>query len=211
MNCGCTGESTAQMLQGKMAYIEGGVDATGTQRTGVAPGTTVFASQFLSNFAGTGTGTVPTLAFMLQELRAGEDVEMVIGLYTQGANNVYTRTGGHVVTLTGVSYNDTNNAPSSISFNRSARTNANLNGALTINGAALTSVTTQYGSLLDISNYFASVNNPLWNPRTDANTFALMMGWWRRVRCRSRPRLSVLCGNGMRRSGPPPPRLSTGS
>jgi hypothetical protein len=139
-------------------------------------GTAIFASQFLSSFTGTGTGTVPTLAFMLQELRAGEDVEMAMGLYTQGANNVYTRTGGHVVTLTGVSYNDTNNAPNSIGFIDPLGTNTNLNGALTINGDNLTSVTTQYGSLLDISNYFASVNNPLWNPRTDANTFALIDG-----------------------------------
>jgi len=175
MDCGCAGESTAQMLQGKMAYIQGGPDATGTNRTGVAPNTTVFDSQFLSDFTGTGKGTVPTLAFMLQELRAKEDVEMVIGLYTL-SGTTYTRTGGHVVTLTGVSYDDTNNAPRNVSFIDPLGTTTNLNGALTINGANLTTVATQYGNLLDISNYFASVNNPLWNPRTDANTFALIDG-----------------------------------
>jgi hypothetical protein len=81
-----------------------------------------------------------------------------------------------VVTLTGVSYDDTNNAPRNVSFIDPLGTTTNLNGALTINGANLTTVATQYGNLLDISNYFASVNNPLWNPRTDANTFALIDG-----------------------------------
>lgn len=175
MNCGCTGETTGQMLQGIMAYISGGADATGTKRTGVAPDTTMYASQFLSSFAGKGTGTVPTLGFILSELRAKEDIEVVIGLYTK-SDKTYTRTGGHVVTLTGVVYNNTNNSPMSISFIDPLGTNTNLNGGLKIADDNLTTVMTQYGDLLDISNYFASVNNALWDGRNDKNTFALIDG-----------------------------------
>ena len=186
MNCNCNGESTAQMLQGKEAYIQGGKDASGIQRAGVAPGTTTFASQFLSfNASGTAAtgGTVPSLSFLLQQIMAGEDVEMVVGLYTK-SGNTFTRTGGHVVTLTGAAYNDNNNngkydagdTPRSISFIDPLGTTANLNGALTIANDNLTSVTTQFGSMLDITNYFASVNNPLWAPRNDTNTYALIDG-----------------------------------
>jgi hypothetical protein len=178
MNCNCNGEPTSAMIQGKMAYIQGGRDAGGTQRTGVLPGSTIFESQYLSSFAGAGTGTVPTLSFMVQELKKKEDVEMVIGLYTK-SGDTYTRTGGHVVTLTGVAYNSASggiDSPSSINFIDPFGTNTNLNGALTISDADLTSVTTQYGSLLDISNYFAKVDNPGWGSRTDANTYVLIDG-----------------------------------
>jgi len=71
MNCGCTGESTAQMLQGKMAYIEGAWMRLVHSAPAWLP-----APQFLPassvKLRGTGTGTVPPWRFMLQELRAGE-------------------------------------------------------------------------------------------------------------------------------------------
>lgn len=178
MGCGCNGEPTAAMLTGKMAYIQGGKDATGTERKGVLPGSTVFESQFLT-FGATVTGTVPTLKFMVDELKKKEDVEMIIGLYTKDGDK-YKRGGGHVVTLTGVSYNMADDGgigtPSAISFIDPLGTTTDLNGGLTITDDTLTSATTQFGDLLRISNYFASVNNPLWNPRDDTNTFSFIDG-----------------------------------
>ncbi|HEV8532929.1 MAG TPA: hypothetical protein VGT00_16020 [Methylomirabilota bacterium] len=78
----------ADIIRGKQLYVESRV-----------PGVTAYAQQ--NSF---GIPSVkPTFAFLLNELRHGEDVEITLGYFgaiTQG------RIGGHALTLTGLKWTD---------------------------------------------------------------------------------------------------------
>lgn len=86
------GTDVKNFLPGKMKYIEG--DSTANPPlAGKAPGVTVYQSR-----------TDPIWQFLVDELKAGEDVELSIGLYDAAGKRI----GGHAVTLTRFKWTDTN-------------------------------------------------------------------------------------------------------
>ncbi len=95
LSCGQNGTPISDFINGKEAYINS-----------VAPNTTYFQVQ---NVFAPG-GVDPTFNFMYNELVAKEDVELLVGFYSNGPNGL-VRNGGHYVTLTGISSptNDGNN------------------------------------------------------------------------------------------------------
>jgi len=115
-NCGCAsnaGTLIEDFILGKMDYLN-------TKD----PGKTVFNAQI--NFAwrtdpvgGTHPGTakpafvqdntIPTLAFLAQELSHGEDVEVFMFNSNGGCGGATDPTCNHYITLTGITYNDANN------------------------------------------------------------------------------------------------------
>jgi hypothetical protein len=198
MGC-CMGTSPQNLLAGKMDYIDGN---RAKKITGVAPGTTTFASQFLRyNPQGMPTqqGTVPRMNFLLNQLGQMEDVEALIGFFKTSTVVVmgrrvtnYTYVGGHYVTVTGASYDDVNNdmrfddgdTPNCISFiDPYGRDTRRTDGAI-VSCASLanfmlprTPSNPIMGDFLDITNYFGSVGTiPVSSGLTDNNTRTLLLG-----------------------------------
>lgn len=188
MSCGAlncpggslTGTTATGLTGGKALYLAGV-----TTGVNLLSRTNIVSQSFVPKTNNTFVGEIPTLSFLLRQLppprpapQVGEDVEMLVGFYTQNGAN-FTRTGGHWVTATGASYNDNNGniTPATISFVDPLGMNANA-PALPTNGDTLTTINTPWGSLLQISNYFANAS-PLWNTatfgnRTDNNTKVLI-------------------------------------
>jgi hypothetical protein len=199
MGC-CAGTSPQNLLAGKMDYIDGN---RAKKVTGVAPGTTTFASQFLRyNALGTmptQQGTIPTMNFLLDQLGEMEDVEALIGFFRvtttivrgmQVTNYIYS--GAHYVTVTGASFNSVNNnmqfgpgdTPNCISFiDPFGRNTTTTSGAIAtcanLNNFMLPATVSNpiTGNFLQIGNYFGAVGtSPVSSGLTDENTRTLILG-----------------------------------
>lgn len=176
-----TGTLASCLMSGKRIYFLGlGLKGVSVEGQSFVPKTT---DKF--------SGTIPTPDFLFKQLPApgakppnGEDTEMLLGFYTKNGNN-YFRAGGHWVTVTGAAFNDNNNNKmfdagdtlSSISFIDPLGKNASSPALMTMNDT-LTTLTTPWGSMMQITNYFANAS-PLWNTssfgkRTDANQTTLV-------------------------------------
>lgn len=151
----------------------------------------VKAQSFVPKTTDTFSGKIPTPDFLFKQLPPagakppnGEDIEMLLGFYTKKGNS-YSRTAGHWVTVTGAAFNDNNNTKmfgagdtlASVSFIDPLGKDS-MNAALMTMNDTLTTLTTPWGSMMQISNYFANAS-PLWNTaafgkRTDANTTTLV-------------------------------------
>jgi hypothetical protein len=101
MGCDSTGTTISNFISGKKDYIES-----------VAPGSTIYSSQ---NVFAAG-GIYPTFNYMYNELVDGEDVELLVGFYSFNTQGQLVRTGGHYVTLTGISSPTNDGANGTISF-----------------------------------------------------------------------------------------------
>jgi hypothetical protein len=113
MNCvACVGTTAPNLRVGKRGYIDGGKDAAGVERTGVLPGATTFQIRRRDN-------ALATLAFLYDQIKEGEDVEMLIGFYSARSGTL-RQIGAHWVTATGISFNDNNDdagdTPRSVDF-----------------------------------------------------------------------------------------------
>ncbi|MGH7089157.1 MAG: hypothetical protein ACREFQ_09675, partial [Stellaceae bacterium] len=96
MNCSCdNGTTIGNFISGKEAWINN-----------FAPNTTRYEVQ---NYFGGTAAQAPDLGFLSSMLAEGEDVELLVGFYQTDADGDLQRAGGHYVTLTGVSCDDTDN------------------------------------------------------------------------------------------------------
>ncbi len=160
MECNCDlGTASRKFLAGKAAYINR-----------EAPNTTRIEFQ---NVFSTPSVT-PTLAFLVDQLKAKQDVELLFGYYTKNADGTFTQTGAHYVTLTSASFNDMNgngrvdpgDTPDSIAIiDQWGVDTTTINGALEL-PATVTTMMANIGTVaspntrnfLYLTNYFGNAN-----------------------------------------------------
>jgi hypothetical protein len=125
-----TGTTEGNWVNGKVNYL-----------TTYAPGTTTFAgmdSDATVNRPVWDQNANPTVNFLLQQLQTGEDVELGIDPTGNGI--------GHVMTLTGLTWNDANNnglfdASDTLTLNTIDPANPGVNTPLTLNPGNAMSIT----------------------------------------------------------------------
>lgn len=171
MNCvACVGTTAPNLLAGKRAYIDGGKDAAGVERTGALPGTTTFAVQFRRR-----DNALASLAFLYDQIKEGEDVEMLIGFYSARSGTL-RQIGAHWVTANGISFNDNNDdgkvdagdTPRSIDFiDPLGKDKTEIFGAQKVSDLE----DTELGQFLEIPDFFKVEDNPEWGTLNDGNTF----------------------------------------
>jgi hypothetical protein len=175
MSCvACVGTTAPNLLAGKRAYIDGGKDAAGIERTGVLPGTTTFGIQIRRR-----DNALASLAFLYDQIKEGEDVEMLVGFYSARSGTL-RQIGAHWVTANGISFNDNNDdgkvdagdAPRSIDFiDPLGKDKTEIFGAQKLSDLELNLEDTELGQFLEIPDFFSVEDNPEWGTLNDGNTF----------------------------------------